>query len=171
MESRKIQKVGAATLTLSLPKEWAARRNLKKGDPVFLLEEGDTLRVLPGPVAEERQRAQKEFIVDADLCDVPGMLERVIVGNYVLGRDGSSCGRPNASGADIRTRSAARSAGSWGWGSSKRPCRKSPSTAPSTLRTTRSSPSSSDCTTSARRCSPSPSKRWRRGTPPSRRTR
>src|SRR2546426_575899 len=87
MESRKIQKVGAATLTLSLPKEWAARRNLKKGDPVFLLEEGDALRVLPGPVAEERQRAQKEFIVDADLCDVPGMLERVIVGNYVLGRE------------------------------------------------------------------------------------
>src|SRR2546428_5759387 len=87
MESRKIQKVGAATLTLSLPKEWAARRNLKKGDPVFLLEEGDTLRVLPGPVAEERQRAQKEFIVDADLCDVPGMLERVIGGNYVLGRE------------------------------------------------------------------------------------
>ena len=49
MESRKIQKVGAATLTVSLPKEWAGRRNLKKGDQVFLVEEGDVLKVLPGP--------------------------------------------------------------------------------------------------------------------------
>jgi len=87
MESRKIQKVGAATLTISLPKEWAGRRNLKKGDQVFLVEDGEALKVLPGPAAEERHRAATEFIVDADLCDEPGMLERVIVGNYVLGRE------------------------------------------------------------------------------------
>src|SRR3990170_4445520 len=87
MESRKIQKVGAATLTISLPKEWAEQRNLKKGDQVFLVEEGEALKVLPGPAAEERHRASTEFIVDADLCEEPGMLERVIVGNYVLGRE------------------------------------------------------------------------------------
>src|SRR2546428_5499930 len=87
MESRKIQKVGAATLTVSLPKEWAGRRNLKKGDQVFLIEEGEVLKVLPGSAAEERQRAAKEYVVDADLCELDGMLERVIVGNYVLGRD------------------------------------------------------------------------------------
>src|SRR2546422_5648121 len=87
MESRKIQKVGAATLTVSLPKEWAARRNLKKGDQLFLAEEGEALKLLPGPAAEERKRVTHEFLVDADLCDTPGMLERVIVGNYVLGRE------------------------------------------------------------------------------------
>ena len=87
MESRKIQKVGAATLTISLPKEWAEQRNLKKGDQVFLVEEGEALKVLPGPAAEERHRASTEFIVDADLCEEAGMLERVIVGNYVLGRE------------------------------------------------------------------------------------
>ncbi|MGQ0796553.1 MAG: PhoU domain-containing protein [Methanobacteriota archaeon] len=87
MESRKIQKVGAATLTISLPKGWAEQRNLKKGDQVFLVEEGEALKVLPGPAAEERRRRTTEFIVDADLCDQPGMLERVIVGNYVLGRE------------------------------------------------------------------------------------
>jgi phosphate uptake regulator len=87
MESRKIQKVGAATLTISLPKGWAEQRNLKKGDQVFLVEEGEALKVLPGPAAEERRRRTAEYIVDADLCDQPGMLERVIVGNYVLGRE------------------------------------------------------------------------------------
>lgn len=87
MESRKIQKVGAATLTISLPKGWAEQRNLKKGDQVFLVEEGEALKVLPGPTLEDRHRQATEFIVDADLCDQPGMLERVIVGTYVLGRE------------------------------------------------------------------------------------
>jgi len=87
VESRKIQKVGAATLTISLPKAWAEQRNLKKGDQVFLVEEGGGLKVLPGPAVEDRRRSATEFVVDADLCDPPGMLERVVVGNYVLGRE------------------------------------------------------------------------------------
>lgn len=87
MESRKIQKVGAATLTVSLPKGWAEQRNLKKGDQVFLVEEGEALKILPGPAATEHRRSAREFVIDADLCDEPGMLERVIVGNYVLGRE------------------------------------------------------------------------------------
>lgn len=87
MESRKIQKVGAATLTISLPKKWVTQRRLKRGDQVFLVEEGEALKVLPSQEAAERKRSITEFLVDADLCDEPGMLERVIVGNYVLGRE------------------------------------------------------------------------------------
>lgn len=86
VESRKIQKVGAATLTISLPKAWVTQRNLRKGDQVFLVEDGDALKVLPGPAMEERRRQSEETIIDADLCDEDGMLERVIVGSYVLGR-------------------------------------------------------------------------------------
>jgi len=87
MESRKIQKVGAATFTISLPKEWVGRRNLRKGDQLFVTEDGEGLRLLPTPVPLERGHENTEFIVDADLCEGPGMLERVIVGNYVLGRE------------------------------------------------------------------------------------
>ena len=86
-ESRKIQKVGASTLTISLPKAWVTQRKLKRGDPVFLVEEGETLKILPSEEAAARKRSMTEFLVDADLCDEPGMLERVIVGNYVLGRE------------------------------------------------------------------------------------
>ncbi len=86
MESRKIQKVGAATLTISLPKDWVTQRNLKKGDQVFIVEDGESLRILPGPAMEERKRKWETFVVDADLCDDPGLLERIIVGNYVIGR-------------------------------------------------------------------------------------
>ncbi len=87
MESRKIQKVGAATLTISLPKNWVTQRKLKRGDSVFLVEDGEALKVLPSEEAATRKRSTTEFLVDADLCDEPGMLERVIVGNYVLGRE------------------------------------------------------------------------------------
>ncbi len=87
MESRKIQKVGTSTLTISLPRGWASGRNLKKGDQVFLIEEGETLKVIPASSMQDRRRASEEFIIDADLCDQPGMLEQVIVGCYVLGRE------------------------------------------------------------------------------------
>src|ERR1700704_55272 len=87
VESRKIQKVGASTLTISLPKSWVTQRKLKRGDPVFLVEEGEALKVIPGTEASARRRSITEFLVDADLCDQPGMLGRVIVGNYILGRE------------------------------------------------------------------------------------
>ncbi len=87
MESRKVQKVGVATLTVSLPKDWVGSQNLKKGDQVFILREGDTLRVVPPALAQMRERELHEYIVDADACDEEGMLERIIVGNYVLGRE------------------------------------------------------------------------------------
>ncbi len=85
-EGRKIQKVGAATLTISLPKSWVSEWNLKKGNQIFIVEEGDSLRILPGPAMEERKRKLETYAIDADLCDEPGLLERIIVGNYVLGR-------------------------------------------------------------------------------------
>jgi len=85
METRKVQKVGASTLTVSLPKEWVQRRGVKQGDQVFLQEEGATIRVVPAPAYAQPVKA--EYLVSADLCDKPGMLTRALVGNYVLGRD------------------------------------------------------------------------------------
>ena len=87
MKSRKIQKVASRTLTISLPREWVEKRSLRKGDQVFLVEDGVALKVLPGPEPDERHQSASESIVDADLCDEPGMLERLIVGNYVRGRE------------------------------------------------------------------------------------
>ncbi|MEK6851208.1 MAG: phosphate uptake regulator PhoU, partial [Candidatus Thermoplasmatota archaeon] len=34
-----------------------------------------------------RRKGAPEYVIDADLCDEPGILHRVIVGNYVLGRE------------------------------------------------------------------------------------
>src|SRR3972149_5817224 len=86
MESRKVQKVGTSTLTISLPKPWVEKFGLKQGDQVFLEEEGSFLKVTPASMAT-RHKGSQEYTIDADLCDEPGILGRIIVGNYVLGRE------------------------------------------------------------------------------------
>ncbi|MFQ5907771.1 MAG: PhoU domain-containing protein [Thermoplasmata archaeon] len=88
MESRKIQKVGVSTLTISLPKEWTEAQELQKGDQVFLEREGDSLRLLAPDGARRRlERPTPDYIIDAEAMAEPGMLSRVVVGNYVLGRE------------------------------------------------------------------------------------
>lgn len=86
METRKIQKVGTSTLTLSLPREWLERCGLRKGDPVLLVEDGERLHLSPAGRGDPGSRRGDHRIVDADRCPAPGMLERVLVGHYVLGR-------------------------------------------------------------------------------------
>jgi len=87
MESRKIQRVGYSTFSVSLPKRWVKDMRLKQGDLVMLLPEKDgSLKLVPSSMAE-RKKQTEEYVINADLCEETGMLERLIVGNYILGRD------------------------------------------------------------------------------------
>ncbi|MDH5753735.1 MAG: phosphate uptake regulator PhoU [Candidatus Bathyarchaeota archaeon] len=86
MESRKVQKVGYSTITVSLPSEWVKQNNISPGDLVFIIPEKDgTLKILPSQIAQKEEA--EEYIINADACDEPGMLERIIIGSYILGRD------------------------------------------------------------------------------------
>lgn len=88
MESRKVQKVGASTLSVSLPKDWVERWGIHKGDVVLIETSKDgSLRVTSSKEAGPDSRPEVEWVVNADLCDEPGLLGRVVVGNYVVGRD------------------------------------------------------------------------------------
>ena len=87
MESRKIQKVGYSSLAVSLPHSWVEEVGLKKGDEViFIRDEDGSLRIIPSRLVKS-EGTVKEAIINVTVCDEPGMLERAIVGNYVLGRD------------------------------------------------------------------------------------
>ncbi len=87
MESRKLQKVGYSTLSVSLPSDWVKERDLKRGDTVFIVSEGDgALKLFPSKLLEPKEGIE-EYVCNADLCDDPKMLERIIVGSYILGRD------------------------------------------------------------------------------------
>jgi phosphate uptake regulator len=86
VESRKVQKVGYSTITVSLPSEWVKQNEIEPGDIVFITSELDgTLRIVPSGVAQ-REEAE-EYIINADVCGEIRLLERLIVGSYLLGRD------------------------------------------------------------------------------------
>jgi phosphate uptake regulator len=86
MEARKVQRVGRSTLSVSLPNEWAKIVGLKPGDQITFIENKDGTLTLQ-PLASTLEAAQVEYIINADMCTEPGILERVIVGNYLNGRD------------------------------------------------------------------------------------
>lgn len=87
MEARKIQQVGSSTLAVSLPSKWVKEVGLKRGDLVLLAPaKGSSLRLMLSAPSESKA-GDKVYTVNLDLCDGRRMLERVIVGTYVLGRD------------------------------------------------------------------------------------
>jgi phosphate uptake regulator len=86
MESRKLQKVGYSTLSVSLPSNWVKEMNLTRGDSVFLTPESDgSLKLFPS--ARKPEERIDEYICNSDICEDPKMLERIIVGSYILGQD------------------------------------------------------------------------------------
>ncbi len=87
VDSRKVQKVGYSTLSISLPSNWVKEVSLKRGDTIFLVPEKDgSLKLFPSDQFKLRSLVE-EYICNSDLCNEPKMLERIIVGNYILGRD------------------------------------------------------------------------------------
>lgn len=85
MEPRKVQKVGYSTLSVSLPMNWAKKTGVQKGDIIYISEENDgALRITPEPSKTEDNSV---YLVNVDNCDNTKVLARVIVGNYVLGRN------------------------------------------------------------------------------------
>jgi phosphate uptake regulator len=87
METRKVQKVGYSSLSVSLPSNWVKKTGLKRGDTVFWDDEKDgSLKLFPSKLVKSREEVT-EYICNCDLCDEPKMLERIIVGSYILGRD------------------------------------------------------------------------------------
>lgn len=90
MESRKVQRVGYSTYSVSLPKDWVKESGLRQGDLVMWYPEKDgSLKLVPSNLVERKTQTE-ECVINSDLCTDPGMLERIIVGNYTLGLDSFS---------------------------------------------------------------------------------
>lgn len=86
MEARKVQRVGYSTLTVSLPRDWVEDVKLKAGDIVSIKREDDgSLKLVPG--TENKRDEIRNCIVNADLCNAPNLLSRVVTANYILGHD------------------------------------------------------------------------------------
>ncbi|MEM2846924.1 MAG: phosphate uptake regulator PhoU [Nitrososphaerota archaeon] len=86
MEQRKIQRVGKGTLTISLPYWWVREHNLQQGD-IIVVEEAHDGSLILWPAQAGSDYVLEACKINADLCDQPGLLHRLIVGSYIAGVD------------------------------------------------------------------------------------
>ena len=63
MESRKVQKVGPSTFSVSIPRPWADEMALRRGDTVFITQEKDgSLRLFPNKPPSSTRRSTGRFV-------------------------------------------------------------------------------------------------------------
>ncbi len=82
VEARKVQRLGTSSLVVTLPKPWIRQVNLKPGDVVYIVTEGNTLRIVPGSVptiSEEPPRIRLPEFGD------PSLAPKLVTCLYVLG--------------------------------------------------------------------------------------
>ena len=89
MEPRKVQKTGYNSLSLTLLKQWTQSQKISHGDTLFCHEEEDgSMRLIPGHLAQQIEEDEgTPYIIEADQFQNPGLVEKLIIGNYILGRN------------------------------------------------------------------------------------
>lgn len=81
-----MQRVGRSTITVSLPNRWIKENGIRPGDVVFIVPDKDgALRIMPRERLRQEE-TEEEYMINADACTDPGLLERLIVGAYLLGK-------------------------------------------------------------------------------------
>ncbi len=85
--TRRVQKVGGSSLSVTLPKNWIEEINLKPGDILTFKEmSGGRLELAKETQGELAPEVQKTVHIDMD-AEEPNMLTRLIVGSYIAGHD------------------------------------------------------------------------------------
>ena len=86
MELRKMQVVGRASYSVTLPPDWVKEYKLEPSDQITITREEDgSLRLVPGIVRSEEKEVK--ITIDANLCKDPGLLRELVVGGYIKGCD------------------------------------------------------------------------------------
>lgn len=85
MESRKLINFGNSSFVVSLPKHWVEKNNLKKGDSLYLEENGgDELVVSVGAKDSSRELKKTSIIIEDEDME---SLKRRIISTYISGSD------------------------------------------------------------------------------------
>jgi len=80
---RKVQKLGASSLIVTLPREWTRRHGISVGDNVLIHDEGDKLVIAP----KDKERSLS-LSFDLSKFNVSKHIGRLILFSYVFGFDG-----------------------------------------------------------------------------------
>ena len=83
VEARKIQRLGTSSLVVTLPKSWADRVNLKPGDTVYVVVEGETVRIVPGTLPPPEP--MESLVIELSDREADILASHVVKCLYVLG--------------------------------------------------------------------------------------
>ncbi len=85
--TRRVQRTGSSSLSVTLPKSWTDSMNLQMGDVLRFRDLGEgRLEISPAEVETPSARPQKMVRVDATGAP-PNLLARILVGGYITGQD------------------------------------------------------------------------------------
>ncbi len=84
MEARKVQRLGTTSLVVTLPRDWVKRNGLKPGDLVYIMEEGEGLRI-ELPEAVKKAKRQEVVKLNADKLPDPLIAGKLTSCFYILG--------------------------------------------------------------------------------------
>jgi phosphate uptake regulator len=85
LEQRKIQRVGASTLSVSLPKHWVNLVGVKQGDLITIHEETNGDLRIHANADDEGEPTM--FVINSDVVEEPKLLQRLVIASYVRGFD------------------------------------------------------------------------------------
>jgi len=80
---RKLVKSGTSSHTVSIPKNWLEKNNLKKGDLLYITEQGNQLKI--NLKSKKNQKQKKEFSIEIDDKDINTIRRKTIsayINNY-----------------------------------------------------------------------------------------
>ena len=85
--TRRVQRTGSSSLSITLPKAWTDLMNLETGDTLRFRDlGGGRLEISPANVEGPSDRRQKLLRIDATRAP-PKLLARLLVGAYITGQD------------------------------------------------------------------------------------
>jgi phosphate uptake regulator len=83
LEIRRVQKTGASTMTVSLPKDWIVANSIKPGTPVVVRVLTDGTISIDPKMQQEKEENRKIIMVDED--ETKEHLTRKLIGAYLAG--------------------------------------------------------------------------------------
>jgi phosphate uptake regulator len=84
MHSRRVQKLGGSSLVVTLPKSWVKRMNIKAGDNIIVIDEGEYLRIIPAGLPSNSKSLALRF---THTLSKPENIELIVSCSYLHGYD------------------------------------------------------------------------------------
>jgi phosphate uptake regulator len=83
MEIRRVQMTGGSSYIITLPKDWIKNTNIKKNEPVGLIQQSDGTLLVTSKMNIDQQQRLKEF--DVSKLHDQNYLSRELIGAYISG--------------------------------------------------------------------------------------